>query len=70
MHPVKRRRKYTREFKLAVIGEIEAAKRGFKIKEVDVRDKRGLSMSKVTGSPKANINAAIIIFWTILKLSF
>lgn len=50
--------------------QVKAAKMGFKIKEVNVRYRRRLGTSKVTGSPRASITAAIVIFWTILKLRF
>lgn len=50
--------------------QVKAAKRGFRIKEVHVKYRRRIGESKVTGSPKASVKAAIIICWTILRLRF
>ncbi len=47
--------------------QIKAIKRKFKIKEVDVRYKKRLGKSKVTGSFTASIKAATKICWMIVN---
>ena len=47
--------------------QIKAIKKNFKIKEVDVRYKRRLGKSKITGSLTVSVKAAIKICWMIVN---
>ncbi len=50
--------------------QLKAVRRGYRVKEVDVRYRKRIGRSKVSGSPGASLKAALRIVYTIVALRF
>ncbi|MEC7900636.1 MAG: glycosyltransferase family 2 protein [Acidobacteriota bacterium] len=48
--------------------QVKAVRRGLKVAEVDVRYRRRIGRSKISGSVKATVLAGVLIIWTIIVL--
>ena len=48
--------------------QVKAVRRGLKVVEVDVRYRRRIGRSKISGSVKATVLAGVLIIWTIIVL--
>jgi glycosyltransferase involved in cell wall biosynthesis len=50
--------------------QLRAVRKGYRVKEVDVRYRRRIGRSKVSGSPWASLRAALRIIYTIIAVRF